>query len=107
MIRRHIFLTLVAIAAATAAAAPTLASDTVQATERVPSFGRVVKVEANAGTITVEHKPIWHLYMEAMTMTFRIKDPSMLVGLTHGDKIRFRAERDKEGPIITWIEHSN
>jgi len=107
MIRRYIFLTLVAMAAATAAATPTLAWDTVQATERVPSVGRVVKVDASAGMITVEHKPIWHLYMEAMTMTFRIKDSSMLIGFTPGDKIRFKAERDKEGAIITWIEHSN
>ena len=107
MIRRDIFLTLVAMAAATAAAMLALAWDAAQATEGVPSVGRVVKVEANAGRITIEHKPIWHLYMEAMTMTFRIKDPTLLFGLTAGDKVRFKVERDNEGAIIAWIENSN
>lgn len=106
MIRRNILIAIVAMAAMIASAAPAPASDTTQSAEQVLSTGRVVKVEAEAGKITIEHRPIWHLYMESMTMIFRVKDPAMLIGLTPGDKIRFKVERDNEGFVITRIENS-
>lgn len=85
-------------------AVPVLAWD---ASEQILSAGRVVKVDRDAGKIAIEHKPITHLYMEAMTMIFRVKDPAMLTGLTPGDKIRFKVERDDDGFVVTRIENSN
>jgi Cu/Ag efflux protein CusF len=55
----------------------------------------------------IEHRPITHLYMESMTMNFRVKDPAMLTALTPGDKIRFEVERDNDEVIITKIENTN
>lgn len=107
MIRKSIVLTIVAMTAASASAAPVFAWDTEQVADRPLSTGRVVRVEADAGKITVEHRPIWHLYMESMTMIFRVKDSAMLIGLTPGDKIRFKVERGNEGFVITRIENSN
>ena len=72
----------------------------------VLSFGRVVKVDLGAGTMTIEHRVIEHLWMEPMTMIFRVSDPAMLAPLTPGDKIRFRVERDAGGFIVTKIENS-
>lgn len=72
----------------------------------VLSFGRVVKVDPGAGTITIEHRVIEHLWMEPMTMIFRVSDPSMLEPLTPGDKIRFRVGRDAGGFVVTKIENS-
>lgn len=105
MIRKSIVLTIVAMTAAGASAAPAFAWD--QAADRPLSTGRVVRVAIDTGKITVEHRPIWHLYMESMTMIFRVKDSAMLIGLTPGDKIRFKVERGNEGFVITRIENSN
>lgn len=71
------------------------------------SFGRVVSMNAADGTVTIEHRPIPRLYMEPMTMIFHVKDRTLLVGLTAGDKIRFKVERDGGGFIVTRLEHSN
>lgn len=95
------------IAAATNAVAfPTLAWDTSLSGERVLAAGRVINVDIDAGKIAIEHKPITHLYMESMTMIFRVRDLAMLTGLMPGDKIRFKVERDKEGFVITRIENA-
>jgi Cu(I)/Ag(I) efflux system protein CusF len=105
MFRRRALAAVVA-AATSAVALPALAWDAGLSGERVLSAGRVVNVDTDAGKITIEHKPITHLYMEPMTMIFRVKDPGMLIGLTPGDKIRFKVERDNEGFVITRIENS-
>ncbi|MBI2737244.1 MAG: copper-binding protein [Rhodospirillales bacterium] len=96
----------VVVAATSAVALPALTWDAKLSGERVLAAGRVVNVDIEAGKITIEHKPITHLYMESMTMIFRVKDPTMLTGLTPGDKIRFKVERDNEGFVITRIENS-
>jgi Cu/Ag efflux protein CusF len=72
-----------------------------------PAAGRVVAVNQNTGEIVIEHRPIMHLYMEYMTMIFRVADRSMLEGLTPGDKVRFEVERDGKSYVITRIENSN
>lgn len=107
MIRKSIVLTVVAMTAAGASAWSAFASDAGWAADRPLSTGRVVKVDANAGKITIEHKPIQHLYMESMSMIFRVKDSAMLIGSTPGDKIRFKVERDNRGFVITRIENFN
>ena len=107
MIRNNILMTIVAMAATGASAAPALAWDAVQSTEQVLSVGRVVKVDAGAGKITIEHRPIWYLYMESMTMTFKVRDPVMLTRLTPGDRIRFKVDRAGDGFVVTRIENTN
>lgn len=98
----------VVVAAVTSVIAlPALAWDASRPGERVLSAGRIVNADPDAGKITVEHKPIAPLYMESMTMIFRVKDPAMLTGLTPGDKIRFKVERDNDGFVVTRIENSN
>ena len=105
MFRRRAIVAVVA-AATSAVALPALAWDASLSGERVLSAVRVVNVDTDAGKITIEHKPIAHLYMESMTMILRVKDPAMLIGLTPGDKIRFKVERDDEGFVVTRIENS-
>lgn len=106
MTRRNTFVALVAMASTSAFAAPASAWDAAQYTDQVLSAGRVVKVDADAGKITIEHKPIWYLYMEAMTMIFKVADNSILTGLTPGDRIRFKVERVGDGFVITRIENT-
>jgi Cu(I)/Ag(I) efflux system periplasmic protein CusF len=106
MTRRGILMAIVATATS-AVAVPALAWDGTLSTGHVLSAGRVVKIDIDAGTIMIEHKPITHLYMESMNMIFRVKDPAMLTALTPGDKIRFKVEHGNDGFIVTRIENSN
>ena len=70
--------------------------------------GEVMAVNRDAGTITIRHKPIPDIFlMETMTMIFRVSDKSMLEGLTAGDKIRFKVERDGRSFVVTRIENTN
>ncbi len=90
-----------------ASSAPALAWNAPQSIEQMAYAGRVVKVDADAGKIMIEHRPIWRLYMESMTMIFKVRDGAMLTGLTPGDKIRFKVGRAGDGFVVTWIENSN
>lgn len=106
MFRRRAIEAVVA-AATSAVALPALAWDANLPGERVLAAGRVVNVDIDAGKITIEHKPITHLYMESMTMIFRVRDRAMLIALSPGSKIRFKVERDDGGFIVTRIENAN
>ena len=119
MIRRTVLVTIAATVVASASATVALPWDAGQVgddlppkgsppTRRLLSAGRVVKVDTASGEITIEHRPIAHLYMEAMTMVLRVEDPTMLAPLAPGDKIRFEVRRrDSGGYIITKIENAN
>lgn len=110
--RRGVACLVATILAATCAVALSSVAAQSEAPESEPapgpvlSFGRVVKVDRGAGTITIEHRVIEHLWMEPMTMIFRVSDPAMLEPLTPGDKIRFRVGRDAGGFVVTKIENS-
>lgn len=69
--------------------------------------GRIVAIDRTARQVEIEHAPIKEFYMQGMTMIFKVADPSLLYGLTPGDKIRFRLERKGRSYVITRIEHSN
>jgi Cu(I)/Ag(I) efflux system periplasmic protein CusF len=55
--------------------------------------GKVEKVDASAGKITIDHGPIKNLDMEGMTMVFRVQDPALLKQVKAGDKVQFTADR--------------
>jgi Cu(I)/Ag(I) efflux system periplasmic protein CusF len=66
--------------------------------------GEVRKVDKDAGKITLKHGPIGNLEMPAMTMVFRVKDPSMLDKVNAGQKVRFAAEKVGGALTITDIQ---
>lgn len=55
------------------------------------SEGEVLKVDRNAGKMTIRHGPLRNLGMPGMTMVFHVKEPSMIDRVKSGDKIRFVA----------------
>jgi Cu/Ag efflux protein CusF len=63
--------------------------------------GEVIATMPKAGQIVLEHGEIAG-FMEAMTMGYRIDPPSLLEGLTQGDKVRFTI--DVERRAIVAIE---
>lgn len=50
--------------------------------------GLIEKIDAAAGTLTVQHGPIVNLGMPAMTMPYHVKDSSMLTAVKQGDKVK-------------------
>ncbi|WP_323123025.1 copper-binding protein [Burkholderia alba] len=56
------------------------------------SHGVVRKIDAAAGKLTIQHGPLDNLGMDAMTMSFKVGDPSMLNTVRVGDTIDFVAE---------------
>lgn len=55
--------------------------------------GQIVKIDAEAGRITLQHEPIPYLHLGAGTTTFRYVQPKWLIGRRAGERVRFRADR--------------
>ena len=63
----------------------------------------VVKVDKAAGKVTLKHGPIKDLDMDAMTMVFRVADPTMLDKVKEGERIEFEADRVNGAITVTKI----
>jgi Cu/Ag efflux protein CusF len=68
------------------------------------SEGEVRKADAAAGKLTLRHGPLEHLDMPAMTMVFRVKDPSWVAQPKVGDEVRFVAERVDGNLTVTVLQ---
>jgi Cu/Ag efflux protein CusF len=71
--------------------------------------GRIVAVNAKAGTITVRHGEIRRHELDPMTRVFAVddKDKVLLASLAPGDKVRFDLVRKNGRYTIDRLEHSN
>ncbi|MBH3417624.1 MULTISPECIES: efflux RND transporter periplasmic adaptor subunit [Pseudomonas] len=63
--------------------------------------GRIVQIEGNQ--LTIAHGPFLTLGMPGMTMTFPVSDPTLIVGLKSGQRIRFGVRERDEGMVIEQI----
>jgi len=61
----------------------------------VTGTGVVKKLDAKAGTVTIDHGPIKALNWGAMTMPFKLSDASLLSGLKVGSKVTFQLKDQK------------
>ncbi len=64
-----------------------------QSSQAGQADGSVVGIYTSHGRITLKHGAIESLGMPAMTMVFRVADPSMLTPLKTGDGVRFTVVR--------------
>lgn len=81
------------------------AMDAVVAQESpVSATGVVQQVKAEQGKVKIDHDPIPALGWPKMNMYFRVKDKTVLEGVSVGDKVRFEMEKDAKGLVITRIE---
>ena len=55
--------------------------------------GQIVRIDQEAGKITLQHEPIPYLHLPAGTTTFRYVESRWLIGRRAGDRVRFRADR--------------
>jgi Cu/Ag efflux protein CusF len=69
-----------------------------------PVDGEVRKVDKAQAKLTLAHGEIKNLDMPAMTMVFRVADPSMLDKVAVGDKVRFQADKVNGQFTVTQIE---
>jgi Cu/Ag efflux protein CusF len=64
----------------------------------------ITKIDLPAGKVTLTHKAIPNLQMPPMTMPYRVKDINELKPLHEGDKVKFTADKIKEGYTVMHIE---
>jgi len=67
------------------------------------SEGEIRKIDKAAGKLTLRHGELKNLDMPPMTMVFQLRDPSLLGSLKVGDKVRFRAEQQAGGLVLTEL----
>lgn len=72
---------------------PAPAPSATRSSETGHADGTIVGIDAERGRITLKHGAIEGLGMPAMTMVFRVADPSMLLQFKAGDGVRFTATR--------------
>lgn len=78
------------------------------ANEQPPmSEGELRKIDQANQRVTLRHGPIDNLKMPPMTMVFRVQDASDLEGLSAGDQVRFRADREDGNYIVTELEKAD
>ena len=60
-------------------------------------------IDRDNGKLTLKHGPIPRYEMAAMTMAFRVADPSLLSGLSTGDKVRFTLDKVNGRLVVSRI----
>ncbi len=68
------------------------------------SEGEIRKVNTATGKLTIQHGPLKNLNMPGMTMVFQVRDTALLAHVKAGDKVRFRAEADMGGYVVTTLQ---
>jgi len=66
--------------------------------------GKVIKLDAAAGVVTLAHDPVKSLNWPAMTMGFQVKDKMLLDKLTVGKTVDFEFTQAAKGYVITSVK---
>ncbi len=66
--------------------------------------GEVIRIDPDAGKVTLKHGEIKNLDIPAMQMSFRVSDPNWLKTLQVHDKVRFSADKIGGQFTVTAIE---
>jgi Cu/Ag efflux protein CusF len=67
------------------------------------AIGEVETIRSDQGKIKIKHGPIDKYGMPAMTMMFKVTDPSMLDGLKKNQQIGFNVDNSNGGFLVTQI----
>ena len=68
------------------------------------AVGTVKKVDAKAGTVTLDHEPVQTLSWPAMTMGFKVTDKSMLDKLAEGKKVEIEFKKIEKDYVVTAVK---
>ena len=76
---------------------------TLAITGQITSVGTVIAVDAEAGTVSLDHEAIAALHWPAMSMQFTAEDPAILQGIAVGDRVSFELKSATETQTIVAI----
>lgn len=65
--------------------------------------GKVTKVDAANGSVTIAHGPVASMSWPSMTMSFKAKDKAMLNKVKPGDEVQFSFVQSGKDHMITDI----
>src|SRR3546814_19312630 len=82
--------------------APTAAAKPVNGPALYETVGRIEQITPRS--VTFSHEPVPALGWPAMTMTFRLLDPTITRGLKTGDRVRFDFDQPPTGPTVRRID---
>ncbi len=82
----------------------TMTPDPAAVTGPVQGVGTVTAIDAAAGTVMLDHEAINAIMWPAMSMQFKVEDPSILKGIAKGDHVSFELKSATETGLITKIE---
>lgn len=83
---------------------PVPATDNAAAASAGLAHGTVKKIDAEQGTITIQHEAIDRLGMPGMTMVFRAAHARLLEHVKVGQAVVFRAERIDGAFVVTRLQ---
>lgn len=66
--------------------------------------GKVTKVDAGAGVVTLAHEPVKSMNWPAMNMGFQVKDKMLLDKLGVGKTVDFEFVQADKGYVITGVK---
>ena len=66
--------------------------------------GLIQQIDKERGAVTIKHDPLQGLDMPGMTMSFLVKDKSMLANLQPSQKVDFELTYDGKNYLITRIK---
>lgn len=66
--------------------------------------GMVKLIDAGGGRVTITHGPVAALNWQAMTMTFKLKDKSLLKKLEVGKNVDFRFVQQGDDYVVTELK---
>ncbi len=71
------------------------------------AMGVIKQIKPGQGKVKIEHGAIESMGMPAMTMMFKVNDPSQLEGLEKGSTVDFSVDNSSGGFVITNIKPAN
>lgn len=83
---------------------PVQTTDSAAAASAALTHGTVKKIDAEQGTITIQHEAIDRLGMPGMTMVFRAAHARLLEHVKVGQAVVFHAERIDGAFVVTRLQ---
>ncbi|MBW4018734.1 copper-binding protein [Moraxella osloensis] len=71
------------------------------------AIGVITAIDTKENILTLDHEAIPAINWPAMKMGFKVADPSLLNGLTVGDKVDFELKAEGENYIIIAVKPKN
>ncbi len=72
-----------------------------------PVNAEIRRIDADNGKVTLRHEALTQFNMGAMTMVFRMEDPSLLKSFSVGDKVRFVPAKKNGQFVVQSMEKAD